>query len=293
MIPVQFDYAAPESLETAVKLLKENEGAQILGGGHSLIAEMTRGGASPSLLVDLRKITALEGISLKDDGGLQIGAMTTYSSTAEALKVKENYYALAEAASSIGDAQIRNWGTIGDIFAYRDMACDLLAVALALEATFNIIGSGGTRAIPADEFIIALKSRLEPDELVTSIDFPPYVAGTGSAYHKFKHPASRYTICGIAALVGQASNGTVGKCRVAVTGATAYAIRLPQVEAALSGKAPTAENIAAVAQLATEAASEELTSSDLYASAEYRVHLRGVLTERALTRAIERAGFHA
>lgn len=248
------------------------------------------------MLVDLRKITALEGIKLKNDGSLQIGAMTTYSLTAAALEVREKYHALAEAVNSIGDAQLRNWGRIGDIFAYRELACDLPAVGLALEAIFNTIGPSGTRAILADELIVTLKTRLEPGEFVTSIELPPYITKTGSAYEKFKHPASRYTICGIAALVGQSSNGIVSKCRVAVSGATTYAMRLPQVEAALEGKAPTAENIAAAAKFATdvsttEAASEMTNVLDLYASAEYRAHIRGVLTAQALTRAVERVEF--
>jgi aerobic carbon-monoxide dehydrogenase medium subunit len=303
MIPVQFDYAAPKSLEGAVKLLKENEEAQILAGGHSLLVEMKQGRVSPSLLVDLGKIQGLQGVRLRRETGgvLQIGAMTSYAETAAALEVRENYHALADAANSIGDAQIRNWGKIGDIFAYRDLACDLPAVALALEATFNTIGPSGTRAVLADEFIVAsFKTTLKRGEVVTSIDFPPYVTRTGSAYEKFKHPASGYTICGIAALVGQSSNGIVDKCRVAVTGAIDNTIRLRQVEAALEGKAPTTENIAAAAKLATESvttvkeASEGLTSlCDSYASVEYCSHLRSVLTARALTLAAERVGFGA
>lgn len=301
MIPVQFDYAAPESLEAAVKLLKENEKAQILAGGHRLLVEIKLGQVSPSLLVDLRKIQGLQYIRRQTDGILQIGAMTTYAQTAAAPEVRENYRALAEAADSIGDAQIRNWGTTGDIFAYRDLACDLPAVALALEATFNTIGAGGTRAIGADEFFLGSNDpKLQPGEIVTSIDFPSYVSGTGSAYEQIKHPGSGYTICGIAAKVWHSPDGVVSQCRVAVTGTLASAMRLPQVESALSGKAPTAENIAAAAKYATESvtATESddrvlTTLVDRYASAEYRAHLSGVLAERALTRATEQAGFRA
>ncbi|HEY9873906.1 MAG TPA: FAD binding domain-containing protein [Candidatus Obscuribacterales bacterium] len=302
MIPVQFDYAAPESLEAAVKLLKENEKAQILAGGHRLLVEMKLNRASPSLLVDLRKIQGLQGVSLprEKDGVLQIGSMTSYAQTAAAPEVRENYRALAEAVDSIGDAQIRNWGTIGDIFAYHDLACDLSAVALALEATFNTIGSSSTRALGADELLTgSFETKLQPGEIVTSIDFPRYVSGTGSAYEKIKHPANGYTICGIAAKVWY-SDGVVSQCRVAVTGAMASAMRLPQVEAALSGKAPTAENIAAAAKFATESvpATEKhheglTTLLNRYASAEYRAHLCGVLAERAIARASEQAGFRA
>ncbi|MDV2993779.1 MAG: Carbon monoxide dehydrogenase medium chain [Chroococcidiopsis sp. SAG 2025] len=298
MIPVQFDYAAPATLEAAANLLKENNGAQILAGGHSLLREMKLGRVSPLLLVDLGKIQGLQGIGLNRDpnGVVQIGVMTTYAQTANAFKVKEKYRALAEAASSIGDAQIRNWGRIGDIFAYHDLACDLPAAALVLEATFNTIAPSSHRAILAEEFINAsFNIGLEPGEIVTSIDLPPYVTGTNSAYEKFQHPASGYTICGIASLIRRSSSGIVSKCRVAVTGAHTHAIRLRQVEAALEGKAPTTKNIAAAANLATESvsisqeASKVLNSlSNNYISAEYRTHLMGVLTARSLTRATER-----
>ena len=156
MISTQFDYAAPESLEVAVKLLKEHSEARVLAGGHSLLSAMKLGRISPSLLVDLRKINGLQGIKLphETDGVLQIGAMTTYAEVAVDQEIQKNYRALAEAANSIGDAQILNWGRIGDVFAYHDLASDLLAVALALEAKFHLINLERTFTIPASQFII-------------------------------------------------------------------------------------------------------------------------------------------
>ncbi|MDJ0719184.1 MAG: FAD binding domain-containing protein [Prochloraceae cyanobacterium] len=298
MIPVRFDYTAPENLEASVKLLSENQGAQILAGGHSLIEAMKRGQISPSLLIDLGKIKSLQGIEHEAKGFLQIGAMTTYDKVARASEIRENYSALAEAANSIGDPQIRNWGRIGDIFAYRDLACDLPAAALALEATFNSVGTRGNRTIVADEFVVlCFEMQWQLNEIITSIDFPDPTTGAGSTYECIKHPASSCAVCGIAASI-EPSNNTVGKCRVAVTGATSYAIRLLEVENAMEGKTPTAENIALAAKLAKENAigalktNEGLTIlSDLYASAEYRTHLIGVLTQRALFRAAERAKF--
>ncbi len=298
MIPVRFNYTAPENLETAVKLLSENQGAQILSGGHSLIEAMKRGKISPSLLVDLGKITSLQGIKHEAKGFLQIGAMTTYDKVARASQIRENYSALAEAANKIGDPQIRNWGRIGDIFAYRDLACDLPAAALALDATFNSVGTRGNRTIAADEFILlGFQMQWKLNEIITSLDFPAPTPGTSSTYECIKHPASGYAVCGIAASL-EPSNNAVGKCRVAVTGATSYAIRLLQVETAMEGKTPTAENIAVAAKLAKENAiaasktNEKLTIlSDVYASAEYRTHLIGVLTQRALFRAAEQAKF--
>lgn len=303
MIPVQFDYIAPENIKAAITLLNKNEGARILAGGHSLIEAMKQGSISPSLLIDLQKIIDLQGIKHPGETSsiLQIAAMTTYAQVAFNPKIQENYHALAEAANSIGDAQIRNWGRVGDIFAYRDLARDLPAVLLALEATLKTVGQNGTKILSADEFILlCLQKQWELNEFVTSINFSPFVSGTGSAYESVRHPASNHAICGIAVLVEPSANNTIGKCRVAVTGATSHAIRLSQVEAAIEGKTPIAENIAAAAKLATKnvitakETNQRLTIlSDFYASAEYRTHLIGVLTKRTLTRAIGRVMFDA
>jgi aerobic carbon-monoxide dehydrogenase medium subunit len=295
MIPIQFDYVRPESLETAVQLLSKNEKAQILAGGHSLLTAIKLGQISPSMLVDLTKIPGLQDVRVhhETDSVLKIGAMSTYNQIANALEIQEKYHALAEAINSIGDAQIRNWGKVGDTFAYSDLACDLAAIFLVLKATFHTITSNGDCKIPADRFIVgSSKAQLRQDEILTSISFPAYVVGSGSAYEHFKHPASSYTLCGVAALVKLANNGTVAKCRVAITGATTSALRLHKVAAALEGKIPTAENIAIASTQAfiSEADGDLSDPVNSYASAEYRSDLATVLTERVLARAIKRTG---
>jgi aerobic carbon-monoxide dehydrogenase medium subunit len=291
MIPVRFDYIAPDSLQEAVQLLSQKVDASVLAGGHSLMPDIKLCRVAPSLLVDLRKLQALRGIEHREsDGGLRIGAMTTCAEIAASEEVRSNYRALAEAALSIGDPQVRNCSTIGGNLAYNDPAADLPAVALALEATLNTVGPDGTRAMLADEFIMgSFKTRLAPHEIITSVDLPVHVAGAGSAYEKFKHPASGYAVCGVAVMVEPGANGTVGKCRVAVTGAASRATRLRAVEATLEGREPTTGNIAA----AGHAFDEKLTFvADLFASAEYRAHLTRVLIERAITRAVERSRLH-
>lgn len=300
MISTQFDYAAPESLEVAVKLLKEHNEARVLAGGHSLIAAMKLGRISPSLLIDLRKISCLQGIKLPNeaDNILQIGAMNTYAEVAADPEIQKNYLALAEAANSIGDAQIRNWGRIGDIFAYRDLASSLFAVALTFEATLRMIDSDGSFTISASQFIInAFENNLKPSEIVTAIDFPAYVPGISSVYENIKHPASGNSICGIAVLVEQSSDGIVNKCHVAATGITTYAIQLPEVEKALINKVPTIENIANAANYASESITKNRLVadnkfsllSDHYASAKYRTHLCNVLAKKALFRATNKS----
>lgn len=301
MIPTQFNYIAPENLKAAVTLLNKSEEAHILAGSHSLIEAMKQGYLSPSLLIDLQKVTGLQGIKIfhETNATLQIGAMTTYAQVASNSEVKENYHALAEVANSIGDPQIRNWGRFGDIFAYYNLACDLPAVFLVLKATLKTVGANNTKKLSADKFIsLYLQKQSKLNEIVTAIYFPSLVRGTGSAYESVRHAASNHVICGIAVSVEPSSNKTIGKCRIAIAGTASYAIRLSQVEAAIEGKAPTAENIAAAAKLATKnlttakEANQELTIlSDSYASAEYRVHLASVLTKRALRRATDRVMF--
>ena len=282
-----FEYVAFDSTEESVRQLKEKDKAKIIAGGQSLLTNMKLKCLAPSMLVDLRKISALHELRYVDRG-LNIGAMVTYDKVAASKDVQRYYPALAEAIQLIGDPQVRNRGTIGGSVANNDPAADLPAVVLALEAKITIIGSDGARTVPADEFFIGpFKTVLLPDEIITSINFPVYPAGTGSAYKKIKNPASGFAICAIAALIELSANKTFHKCRLAVTGAADYAMRLKEVEVLLEGKEVTLDNIAFAARSVNKGGLNFV--SDLHASAEYRAHLAQVLTERAIVSAVERA----
>lgn len=292
MIPFNFDYRVPDSLEEAVRLLENDKTARILAGGLSILTAMKFHRVTPSVLVDLRKIKSLRGIGRQKTGGaLRIGAMTPYVEIAASGAVKERYQALAEALNGIGDPQVRNRGTIGGSLSYNEPAADLSAVALALEAVILTLNPDGNRTIPVNEFIAgAFKTSLRPAEIVTSVEFPEYLPGTGSAYEKLRDSASGFAICGVAAMVQIGPDSTVNKCRVAVTGAADHASRLNKVESALETKKSTSENLA---QAAESIAEERLKfRSDHAASGEYRAHLVEVITVRALTSAVQRAGVH-
>lgn len=294
MIPAQFDYKAPDTLETAVKLLQENQNSHILGGGYRLVAEMMQGHLAPSLLVDLRNLADLQGIQSSSHGGIEIGSRTTYSAIASSSDIQNNYSALAEAAESIGDPQIRNWETLADLIAYRDLASDLLGAALVLEATVKVVGAEGISTLNVPEFIQRNQTKQwQSQDILTRLELPAPPSNSASAYEVIKHPASRYSICGIAAFV-QLSEAN--SCRVAVTGATPYPIRLSELEAELAGKDFTAENIAIAAQRAKESVAQTenshgqtILNSNRYASADYRAHLMGVLAERAIEQAVAKA----
>ncbi len=280
MITTKFDYAAPETLAIAVKLLAENKDAQILPS-ISLLTEIKLGQIAPSLLVDLKKIAGLKGIN-----GNIIGGTTTYNEIISNKEFNKTYHALVQASSMIGDVQLRNVQTVGDVFAYKDLACDLLPVAVALEASFTITGVTGQRTIPAEQFV---SSSLQPGDIVVAINLPNLPPFTLSAYQSFKHPASGYTLCGVAAVVTKTPDGTISKIQVALTGAYTQTVRLTEVEQNLLGKTATIENIATAAKLA-KIGTANISQADpvmwelmeRYATQEYRNHIATVLTERAI-----------
>jgi carbon-monoxide dehydrogenase medium subunit len=279
MISMLFNYAAPESLDEAVELLREHTGSQILAGGHSLLNGMKQQLTAPSMLVDLRKIQTLRGIEHYSDGSLRIGAMTTFVEIASDKVIQENYTALAEATHSTYDAQVRNWSTIGGNLVQGELGADLPAAILSFDATLNVFSLRRTRTIRADEFIAGITT-LATDEIITSIDIPAVPKGCRSAYEKFKNRASGYAICGVAINIVQAADGTLSNCRLAVTGVIKHAMRLPEVEAALQGQQSPVDISAAIDLIGAE----ESFISDIAASAEYRIYLIKVLTERALAR---------
>lgn len=289
MYPAKFDYRRATSVEEAVALLQEHgEGAKVLAGGHSLIPMMKLRLAQPALLVDIGQVEGLRGIRYGDDGTLYVGAMTTYAEIAADTTLQRTRSALTDACGIIGDVQVRNRGTIGGNLAHNDPASDLPAVALALDASLHIVGPGGTRHLSAEEFNIGLmETALQPGELVTMVEFPEFVAGTGSAYEKFENPASGYALCGVAALLMPAADGSVGLCRVAVTGAADHAQRLTSVEEFLMGEALSEESIAEAAALAGKGLA---FTADIHADEAYRAHLTRVLTHRALKKAWQRQG---
>ncbi len=281
-----FDYHRPTSVSEAVELLKKNKDAKVLAGGHSLLPAMKLRATQPSALVDIGRVKGLAGIKAAKSA-IKIGALTTHDAVATSEDVKASCGLLAETAQHIGDQQVRNRGTIGGSLAHADPAADYPTAMLALGATITATGASGDREIEAAKFFKGLfETTLKRDEIITSVSVPTYGKGTGGAYFKHRHPASSYAVVGVAALV-TVDGGKVSACAIAVGGAMANPARASAAEKALTGQAPTAENIAAAAAKVAEAVEDPL--SDLYASGEYRTHLATVLAKRALMKAAERA----
>ncbi len=276
------EYVSARSLDEAIAILAADGSARALAGGNSLLVEPSRGRLQNAKLVDLGRIAGLAGIQ-SEDGGLRIGAMTPLAAIAADKAVAQQYPALAEAVNLIGDAQVRNRATLGGNLAEGEPGADLPAVMIALGAQVHVQGSKGSRAVSAEE---VAAGALAQGELITGVSLPRPAPRTGAAYEKFKHPATLYAICGVAASVTLGANG-VDRCVVAVVGATEAPTRLRGVEAALQGKGSGPSEVAAAAKQSGEGASFR---GDHFASPEYRRHLTGVLAQRALAKAIERAG---
>ena len=280
MYPPKFDYHRANSLDEAFSLMSQT-GGKLLAGGHSLIPTLKLRLADPGTLIDIGRISDLQGISTSG-GSIQIGALTTHAMIAAATNLPD---ALTEAAGWIGDPQVRNRGTVGGNVAHADPASDLPTVFVALGATIHVQGPNGSRAILADNFFVDLfATDLQDDEIVTSVEVPQ--DGTSSAYAKLFNPASRYAIVGAAVKIDISGN-SFNTARVAIGGLTPSAVRATSVENALVNEPVSDATIeSAAAQVANDLVD---VTGDIHASEEYRRAMAPVFVERALKKAIERA----
>ncbi len=283
MYPAQFDYHTPASVQEAISLLgRLKDDAKVLAGGHSLLPMMKLRLAQPKHLIDLRKVPGLSGI--KEDGGaIAIGALTTHYAVESSSLLKQKCPLLTETAGTIGDPQVRNMGTIGGSLAHADPAADYPAAVIALGAELVAEGPKGKRTIKVDDFFKGLlTTALQPQEILVEIRIPSWPVGTGTAYVKFPHPASRFAVVGVAAVV--TTDGK--KVGVGITGAGTKAVRAKGVEAALAGKTLDAATIKAAAEKAADGVDVQ---ADLQGSVEYKTHLLKVYCRRALEAALSRA----
>ena len=279
MITAPFDYEAPESVEEAVRMLQENgEDAKLLAGGHSLLPLMKLRLATPTVLVDLRRIPGLHGIQ-QENGSWRIGSMTRHAD----LQDRTELGVVARAASLIADQQVRNRGTIGGSLAHGDPASDLPGVLLALEGSVTALGSSGERAIAAaDLFQDYLTTSLAHDEVITDVRLPA-LDGYGFGYQKFTRRAEDWAMVGVCALVSRAADGTCDDVRIGLTNMGATPLRATAAENALRGSQLDDASIAAAAEQAAEGTDPP---GDLNATPDYKGHLARVLTRRAVEEAV-------
>jgi carbon-monoxide dehydrogenase medium subunit len=278
MIPAEFDYTAPDTLEEAIQAVTDGgEDAKLLAGGHSLLPLMKLRLAAPTLLVDLRKVPGLHGIQ-RENGNWRIGALTPHA----ALEHTPDLGIVSKTAGTIADPQVRNRGTIGGSLAHGDPASDLPAVMLICDASVTLQGAGGNqRSVAANDlFRNYLETAIEPAEVLTEVRMPVY-DGWGYSYQKFNRRSEDWAMVAVSVLVKQTGD-VCEDVRVGLTNMASVPLRAGAVEEALRGQPLNKESIARAADQAAEGTDPP---ADLNASADYKRHLARVLTRRALEEA--------
>jgi carbon-monoxide dehydrogenase medium subunit len=281
MIAQNFEYSAPNTLPEALKLLADGS-AKVLAGGMSLIPMMKLRLAAPEHLVDLRRLTDLKTIS-ESSGEIHIGAMATHYDLESSPLLRKRCPLLAEAASHIGDMQVRNMGTIGGSVSHADPAADYPASLLALGAKVRLVRAGGERTLSLEDFLVdTFTTAAEPGEIVREIIVPVEAPKTGVNYQKMLQPASGFAIVGVAARVRK-ENGKISLARVGVTGLASRPFRATAVETHLKGSTGSDDDLRQAVALIAKGLE---ANSDIHASADYRKQMAQVYAARALRAAL-------
>jgi carbon-monoxide dehydrogenase medium subunit len=284
VIPQEFNYSRPKTVQEAVDLLANNE-AKVLAGGMSLIPLMKLRLSTPEHVIDLGRIPDLNQIT-ENSGTLHLGALITHHEVASSALIQEKCPLMAETATHIGDAQVRNMGTLGGSAAHADPAADYPAALCALQARVKLVGKDSERVMAIEDFFVdALTTALEPEEMITELILPIEESGTGVSYQKLRQPASGFAVVGIAARI-RIAEGKISMARIGVTGLGATAYRATNVEALLEGSQGSEADITTAAAVVDEGIE---ANTDLHASSDYRKHVARVFAARAVNAAIRRA----
>ncbi len=288
MIPSAFDYHAPGTLEEAVALLERHgDEAKVLSGGQSLLPLLKLRLGDAGHLVDIGRIPGLAGIT-EADGYLRIGGATREVDLERSDLIREKYPILLDTAAVIADPLVRNRATVGGNLAHGDPANDHPATMLALEAEVVARGPGGERTIPITHFFTGLfATALAPAEILTEIRIPVPPPASGGAYVKLERKVGDFATAATAAQVALGPRGEIARVGIGLTNAGPTPIKATAAEQYLRGRQPDAEAIAEAARLAADATSP---SADRRGSVEYKRDMARVLTGRAVTRAVQRAG---
>jgi aerobic carbon-monoxide dehydrogenase medium subunit len=288
MIPQAFNYENPSTLNKAIALLhKYGDEAKIMSGGHSLIPMMKLRLATPANIIDISGLKGLQYI--RETGGmLKIGGLTKEVALEESQLIADKYPLILDATKLIADPTVRNLATLGGNLAHGDSANDHPAVMIALNASIVVTGQDGKRTIPIDEFFLGFfTTALEHGEILTEITIPVPAKGSGGAYLKLERKVGDYATTGTAAQITLAADGTVSYIGLGLTNVSAAPMRASRSEGILLGQVPTDELIAAAA---TAAAQDCDPNPDLRGSIDYKRAMVRTLTDRAIRKAIERAG---
>jgi carbon-monoxide dehydrogenase medium subunit len=282
------DYRRPRSVQDAVTAIADGGAAALfIAGGQSLMQALKARLVQPHGLVDLQDVAELKGVTF--DGSVRIGAMTRYVDLVSETRLAPAYAALIDAARHVGDRQVRNRGTIGGSVCWNYIAACMPAVALALDATMNLVSrDGGERSVPAREFIGApLETARRDDELLVALELPAAPANAGSAYGKWALVKDGLPVIGACVYVEVDSGGSCSRARVGFGGLASGPKRSPAAEAKLVGC--RTDDDEAVSEALAAAAAELETQGDLWADPAYRSQLIRTLGARMASTALRRA----
>jgi carbon-monoxide dehydrogenase medium subunit len=287
MITGSFEYHRPATVDEVISLLAEHgDEGRVIAGGQSLIPMMKLRMAAPSHIIDLQDIDGLRGITVGGDS-ITIGAMTSQAEVIASNELAAACPILRDAALVIADPQVRNKGTIGGNAANGDPGNDTPAIMMALDATYHITGPGGARTVAARNFYeAAYFTKLEEGELLTAIEIATPPAGHGAAYEKLKRKTGDYATAA-AAVVLTMNGGTCASAAIALTNVGDAAL---YAQAASEGLVGTTVDDAAISTAVDAAKAIADPISDMRGSAEYRTAMTGVMTARAIRRALVNAG---
>jgi carbon-monoxide dehydrogenase medium subunit len=279
MYPSRFDYVVPASVGEAISMLAEHgDEAKVLAGGQSLIPLLKLRFASPSVLVDVNRITELEGMS-QQDGYLRIGALVRHKECEKSDLLKGRYGVLGTAAPQISDPLVRNLGTVCGSVAHADPQGDWGSALLAAGARVVAQGPSGTREIPlAELFVGPFTTTLEPTEILTEVRVPDPGPNAGGCYLKLERKIGDFATAAVAVQL-ELDGGTIKRAGIALTGVGATNLRAEKAEAALAGAAPGDDVFAEAARLAAE---EAQPTADHRGTVEYKRNVVRVFVERGL-----------
>lgn len=287
MKPAPFDYCCPDSIDEAIEVLAANAGdAKLMAGGQSLTPMLNFRVVRPALIIDISRLLELEYVRERTDGGLTIGALTRHRILETSELVASRFPVIPETMVNVAHLAIRNRGTIGGSLSHADPAAELPMLTRLLDAQIVARSVRGERQIPADEFFVApLTSALGDDEIVVRVELPGLPVGMGWCFQEFARRAGDFALAAVGVLL-DVHDGTIREARVAMMGVGDTPLRRPEAEAALVGKSLSDGVVADAVRAACQTLEP---NADLHASPEFRRHLAGVLTERTLRKAWQRA----
>jgi carbon-monoxide dehydrogenase medium subunit len=275
-----FEYTCPSTLREAVAALASGDGdAKVLAGGQSLVPMMAFRVASPTLVVDLRKLSELRRIDITD-AGVRLGAMARWRDIEDDARLDTAHPLLKAAIREVAHYQIRNRGTVGGSIAHADPAAEMPGIAVTCDAEIAVVGRAGERTIRADDMFIApLTTALAADEIIVEIRLPAWPSGRRWAFKEFARRRGDFAMAGTALFYDTDAGGKACNAHVGAIGVGDRPQRLAAAEAEINGRLVDI----AVSERAGAAASAAVTpQSDIHASAAYRKALLGTLVERAL-----------